>query len=310
MDFQVLIMRIILLFAMIFVGFVLRRKNMLNGVVSKGMSNLVLYAAQPALIFVSFLRPFNTRILSNAIGVFIFAFLVTAIPCFGSIFLFKKAPKNKQQVLRFATAFPNALFMGLPIVTGIFGDEAAIYASVYTIWFNIFVWSIGAMFYTGDKKYISAKNMFLNPATIAAIVGIISFVVKVEAYVPQVVYDGLGMLGNLVAPLSMIVIGIRLAEVEFKNILRDKYIYQFSFLRLLGTPIMAFVFFKLAALLGYTNEMVTFIVLILCSTPTASMCGMFAERFDADAVYASKCVSINTLFSLLTMPIAAILATL
>ena len=107
----------------------------------------------------------------------------------------------------------------------------------------------------------------------------------------------------------MIVIGIRIAEVDIKSIFKDKYIYIFSVYRLIGGPVMAFIFLKLADLVfGYSNEMVTFIILVLCSTPTASMTTMFAEKFNGDAVYASKCVSVNTLFSLVTMPLMALLA--
>ena len=139
MDIRILILRILLLFMMILPGFVLRKKGMLNGAVSKGMSNLVLYAAQPAMIIASFLRPFDMEILQNAFGVFVFAFLTNGFGCVAVLFLFKKAPERQRQVLRFSVAFANVLFMGLPIVTGVFGPEAAIYASVYALWFNVFV---------------------------------------------------------------------------------------------------------------------------------------------------------------------------
>lgn len=311
MDIRVLIMRILLLFMMIIPGFILRKKNMLNGEVSKGMSNLVLYVAQPAMIIASFMRPFDMEILKNALGVFVFAFLTNGFGCLAVGFLFKKAPERQRQVLRFSVAFANVLFMGLPIVTGVFGADAAIYASVYTLWFNIFVWSVGAMFYTGDKSYVSAKNMFLNPSSVAAFAGILLFVSPIQKYVPRVLCDGMDMIAGVVAPLSMIVIGIRFAEVDIKSIFNDKYIYIFSAYRLIGGPVVAFLFLKLAYLLfGYSNEMVTFIIIVLCSTPTASITGMFAEKFNADAAYASKCVSVNTVFSLLTMPLTALLAML
>ena len=309
MDIRVLITRILLLFLMILPGFVLRKRWMLSAEASKGMSNLVLYVAQPALIVASFLRPFDMEILKNALGVFVFAFLTNGFGCAAVLLLFKKAPERRRQVLRFSVAFANVLFMGLPVVTGVFGPDAAIYASVYTLWFNIFVWSVGAMFYTGDKSYISAKHMFLNPSSLAAFAGILLFVTGAQPYVPQVICDGLDMLGGVVAPLSMIVIGIRFAEVDLKSIFNDKYMYIFSAYRLIGGPVAAFVFLKLAELLfGYHNEMVTFIIIVLCSTPTASITGMFAEKFNADAAYASKCVSVNTVFSLITMPLMALLA--
>jgi predicted permease len=34
---------------------------------------------------------------------------------------------------------------------------------------------------------------------------------------------------------------------------------------------------------------------------------MFAEKYDGDSVYASKLVSVSTIFSIVTMPIVALL---
>ena len=47
------------------------------------------------------------------------------------------------------------------------------------------------------------------------------------------------------------------------------------------------------------------VVVISSSTPAAAMASIFAERYDGDAVYAGKLVSISTLISLITMPIIA-----
>ncbi len=308
MDIGILIVRILLLFIMILPGFILRKKDMLNGEVSKGLSNLVLYAAQPAMITASFLREFDSSILYNMLGVFVFALLTNGFNCVAVLFMFKKAPERKARVLRFAAAFSNSLFMGLPIVIGVFGPTAAIYASMYSFWFNVFAWSMGCMLYTNDKRYISPKKMFLNPASIAAVIGLALFLSGVEKYIPEVITESLDMLSGLVAPLSMIVVGIRLAEVEVKTAFKDKYLYMFSALRLFGGPIVAFLLLKIAELLfGYSNQMVSFMLIVLTATPTATMTTMFAEKFDGDAVYASKCVAINTIFSLVTMPLMALL---
>ena len=163
------------------------------------------------------------------------------------IFMFKKAPERRARVLRFSASFSNSLFMGLPIVIGVFGQTAAIYAAIYSIWFNVFVWSVGCMFYTGDKRYISFKKMFLNPATIAAAIGIVLFLSGAEKYVPSVIGESFDMLSNLVAPLCMIVVGIRIAEVEVKTAFKDRYLYLFSAFRLIGGPMIAFVLLKLTS---------------------------------------------------------------
>lgn len=308
MDISVLISRILLLFIMIIPGFVLRKIDMLDGKQSKGLTNLVLYVAQPALIFVSFLRPFDKAILGKMLAVFIFGFLVTTAGCFGSLLLFRKVPEKRRSVLRYSVAFENALFIGLPLVTGIFGSEAGIYASVFALCENIYCWSLGSYLYTYDRSYMSVKKMFLNPSVLAAAAGILFFILDLHDNIPNLFTGSLDMLGALVSPLSMIVIGIRLAEVNAREVFNDKYMYASAFFRLIAGPLISFVLLKAGELIfGYHNDMVTYMTIILYATPAASTTSMFAEKFDGDAPYASKCVSFSTLLSLLTMPLVALL---
>ena len=46
----------------------------------------------------------------------------------------------------------------------------------------------------------------------------------------------------------------------------------------------------------------------MASAPAASSATMFAERYDCDAPYVSKLVTVSTLLSILTMPLITMLA--
>jgi hypothetical protein len=54
-------------FIMMIPGIILKKARMADNGIGKGLSNLVLYIAQPALIFVSYLRDFSLDILINAL---------------------------------------------------------------------------------------------------------------------------------------------------------------------------------------------------------------------------------------------------
>ena len=49
------------------------------------------------------------------------------------------------------------------------------------------------------------------------------------------------------------------------------------------------------------------VVLILAAAPAASSSTMFAERYECDAAYAGKLVTVSTALSILTMPLLLIL---
>ena len=124
----------------------------------------------------------------------------------------------------------------------------------------------------------------------------------------NVLYDTLAYIKGLVAPLSMLVIGIRLAEVDLKGFFTDKHFYVFAALRHLLLPIAVIVIMRVLALVLPISADVITVVAILAATPAASSAVMFAEKYECDAAYTSKVVAVSTMLSLATMPLVLFLA--
>lgn len=311
MDIMRLFRAVFILFCLMIPGFILKKLKLADNKTPLGFTNTILYITQPALLFVGFFRPYDKNIMSGAIAVFVFTFLVHAMFLLTVKLFFKNAPKETAKVYRFGSVFANAGYMGIPLITMTFGPEAAIYASVYTIGFNFFAWSFGYLIYSEDKSYISFKKMFINAATVPTILGVIVFVTNLYSYIPEtaagVVSDVLTMLKDTVAPMSMMVIGMRLADLKLKGAFKDVYLYVGLSLRLIIFPAMVFCVLLLCKTLGFYNEIAFAVTLICAATPAATATGMFAEKFSSDAVTASKFVSISTILSLATMPLMVML---
>ena len=62
-----------ILFIMMIPGVILKKCNMISDGFGKGLSNFVLYIAQPALIFVAYLKDFSMDILVNSLWVLLFS---------------------------------------------------------------------------------------------------------------------------------------------------------------------------------------------------------------------------------------------
>ena len=62
------------------------------------------------------------------------------------------------------------------------------------------------------------------------------------------------MLKNTVAPMSMMIIGMRLADLKLKGAFRDIYLYLGLTLRLFVFPAAAFAVLFLCKLLGFYDE--------------------------------------------------------
>lgn len=303
-----LIYNVGLLFLMLVPGILLAKCGLAAEGLGKGLANLVLYIAQPALIVVAYIRPYSQEILLNLLYVFLFSVVAHVLFAVAAFLSYRRAPDGMRKMLRFATVFSNAAYMGIPLLEAVLGLEAAIYASIYSITFNVFIWSLGVFLCTGDKKQASPKKVLTHPVVISSALGILLFFLPVEAYVPALVVEALTMLKNLVAPLSMIIIGLRLSEIDLRGIFRDRYLYQFLCMRLLILPFIVFALMRGLAFLGVPigREVMT-VILVSASTPAATATSMFAEKFDCDAVYAGKLVSISTILSIATMPLLSLL---
>lgn len=319
-----LIYNVALLFIMMIPGILMKKCRLCSDSFGKGVSNLVLYIAQPALTFVAYLRPYDERILINSAYVLVISILLHGIFALVALNLFKKAPDEMRRMLRFATIFSNVAFMGIPLIAAVLEADypgSTVYALIYSITYNIFLWSVGAKICTegrdenrngvddhdDHKSSVSIKRALLHPTTIASAIGLIFFILPIEGYVPEIAEEAFVMLKNLVAPLSMLVIGLRLPDISFKGLLGDKHMYLFIALRHVALPLLSLGIVKLAGIFFVIDPAVELVVVILAAAPAATSATMFAEKFDCDAVYVSRLVTVSTLISIITIPLLLLL---
>ena len=331
MDIKELIFNVAVLFIMMLPGVILKKCKLVTENFGKGISNLVLYIAQPALIVNAYYEcslSFSD-IWLNVVYILIFSLIAHSIFTTGAMCLFKKAERDKKKMLRFATLFSNAAFMGIPLIKAIFGPEAAIYASVYNITYNLFLWTLGVYICTRDenedldkdgdvdfvdeliavkrttKSEVSIIKVLLHPVTIASLIGFTFLIFGINSNEVDlgIVSSSLSMLTGLVAPLSMLVIGLRLADINFNGFINDKHMYLFIALRHFILPLLVIAVLKVASLLFTFPILVGDVIVIMAAAPAASSATMFAEKYDCNAVYVSRLVAVSTILSIVTMPI-------
>ncbi len=317
---SVLFISVFTLFCYMIPSFVLKKAKLADKSFAKGLSVYTLYVAQIAMILYGFIVEFNIKILKGIGLVFLLSFLTHVIFYLIAKNLFRKAPETMKKVLRFGVMFSNAGYMGIPVISDVLGPEYTVYATIYIVWFNVFAFSLGRLIYTEDKKYISPKKMILNPAVIPIIIGLVIFLTGVGGWIRntalqpgvlgqgmKIIYDIISALKDTIAPASMMVIGANLADIKFKGFLKDKYMYSFIFIRLFMFPAIIWVLLKFLFIIGFIDQTVMSIVLILSSTPAAAVTTMFAELYGADSKYSGKLVSVTTALSTISMPIVSLL---
>ena len=299
-------------------GFIFAKLKMFGENASQAFSVMVLYGCQPVMIIVCFQETaFNPDLGLNMLYVFLLAVAVHLI-MFGLLFLcLKKAPKtDKTKIIKYAGAFSNCGFMGIPFIQTLFSDSAVkseilIYGAIIIAVFNVFNWTMGVYIMTGDVKKISAKKVALNPVIISVILGFLLFIVLKKPIV-DLAEEGttlhtilsrfmgvLNIISETVTPLSLTVIGIKLANINLKKLFLDGTAYLAVVFKNVVMPVIAILivaFLPISSAVKYT-------VFFLLAMPSATGTALFSVKFGLDADFASVCVILSTVLSVATIPL-------
>lgn len=299
-------------------GFIFAKAKMFSDTASGTLSTIVLYGCQPVLIITSFQGcAYNPKIALNMLLVAGIA-LVVHLVMFALVKLvfIKWETDEKVKLVKYLSVFSNCGFMGLPFLQSLFTEaslqaELVIYCAVILAVFNILNWTFGVYILTGDKKDISVKKVLLNPVIIAVIISLTLFFTMQKPLVELAAVGTLGykllsklmnslqFLSNMVTPLSMFVIGIRLANVDVKQLLTDKWAYIATAVKLIA---MSFVTMFIVAYLPIANT-IKYTIFFLLSMPSATSGAMMAVQFGKDSDFASIGVVLSTICSIASLPL-------
>lgn len=301
MDLTVLINQILVLFIIILLGFVLRKRNLITEDLKKGLSSILIQVTMPVLIIDSILKiNLDQKLIKRLTLVTLIAILVYLFLIIISILLTSKmkCSRDKKNIFIFLLVFANVGYMGIPIVSSILPPEAVIYTIIYNIVYNIYVWTFGVQLFSHDKnikKNIQWRKL-INQGTIALILGFFLLLTNIPL---GPVRGAIKIVAEMTFPLSMLIIGSYLTEIKGIHILKDKYLYYQLILKLIIIPLAGFFILKLLKL----PEMVVIVSAIMLAMPSGANGVIFAEKYNSDAIFASEAVFLTTLFSLFTIPL-------
>lgn len=278
-------------------GFAGQKTKLITDESSKVMSDLVMYFVTPCLIINSFSRKFDASKLKELLFVLVVVILIHLFNILLATVIFRDKQKALNRIFRFGVVFANSGYMGIPLQQAIFGDDGVFYGTAYVVIFQLTLWSYGLICMSGDKKYISAKKLLINPGIIGTVLGLTVFITSLP--IPDVFKGVISSMASLNTPLAMIVIGFSLAKSNFLSALKLPVTYLLAFLRLILIPLTAIFVFYISGVRG----IIPVSVVVSASAPIAAASTMFATRFNNDSVTASNLVAITTILSIITMPV-------
>lgn len=296
---QILLQQTIIMFALMLLGLLLSRRGMITEQGSRDLSNVLLYTVIPCVILRSYMSEFSTEKL-RAMGL---SALIAVIAFAASIAVAYLTCGTRHRIENFAVAFGNAGFIGIPLVTAVFGPEATFYVVSFSTFANLLQWTYGIVIISGKKETMNLRMVFVNPVFISMVIGIALFVL--QPTLPTVVTGTIGYIADGNTVLAMIILGYYLSKVQLRGLFADVRLYLFSALRLLVVPAVTILVFLP---FPFARGEITLITLIAAATPIASSTAIFAQKFDQDYRRAVSYVCLSTILSVATLPLVMLFA--
>ena len=280
------------IFSMVAVGFLIRKLNVVGKDAERIITDLVLDVILPCSIFVSFLGKNEGVSGGDFLAVFLVSIGIQFLALAYSKFAFPKEQPDRRISLGFAMICSNAAFLGNPITEGVFGAAGLQLASIYLIPQRIMMWTAGLAMYSGETdRKATMKKVATHPCVVACYLGLL--VMATGITIPEILVDPVQSIGRCNTPMTMLMIGMILSEIDLKNLV-DKTIAVFTVHRLILVPLLVFLVCRLIGI----SHLVTGVSTLLAAMPAGASTTMMASKYNRDPKFAARLVIFTTLCSI------------
>ncbi|HHV12689.1 MAG TPA: AEC family transporter [Clostridiales bacterium] len=285
------------MFTMIAAGVILKKVGIIGEEGKNNLTDLVIFLILPSNIIRSFMVEFSMKILCTFAGVLSISILIQVVCSLLGHILYNKMEPSKKKCLRYGTICSNAGFLGNPVAEGVFGTMGLTLASIYLIPQRIVMWSAGISVFTeSPSKKALVKKVLTHPCIIACMVGILLLVSQLQ--LPGFLTETITALSSCNTALSMMVIGLILADINVKSML-DKRVLYYTLIRLVLIPVLVYIPCELLRV----DPLVTGVCVLLAAMPAGATTSILASKYNGDAEFATNMVIVSTLASLVTTPV-------
>ena len=312
MEITVVLEQMIIILILILTGLFLFRKKMLSEESSRQISGLIVNVTNPALIICSAFDD-TPKVPLRELGLCLLVFLISYLVLFIAAYLiplFLKVPDHDYYSYRALSIFGNVVFIGIPLASAVLGTESLIFLSLNVLIFNILIYSYGMSLLKktairqgtckpAEHSESPMKNL-INAGTVSALFMIVFYLADFP--IPSVVYTTLNYAGRSTTFLSMLVLGVSLAQMAIRDIVSQPKLYVFIVIRQLLIPIV----FGLVLKHFINNSLLLNTSILLLSVPAANMPLMISKQLQIDTDTISQGIILSTLLSLATIPIVVL----
>ena len=309
METLLIMLKNVIIFVLLAVpGYLLVRGKLLGGKESGTLSKLLTNVGMPFLILSSTLKlEFSGEFTKSIIVAGVAGVLFTVVMFLLSALMVRgESDLKRRGMMRFCMLFANNGFIGIPLARAVFGEASDVmaYLIILNIITNVMMFTLGVYLISGDKNTINVKKAVLNPVLISFIIGIILNVAGVSRAVPELQTYATHFSG-IVTPISMVILGMKLAGVAFGRLFSSSRMYYVSAMRLVVFPVLGVALVWVLQLIPALSLSVDTIVgfFVAFAMPTAGLASAFSDQYEGDTDNAVIFTLGTTVLSVVTIPV-------
>ncbi len=297
------------------VGYFTRKIRVVDEKFAPALTRFVMDITLPCLIFNSVTSAEFSLELLRSCGVVL---VLSAVVCLislglGQIVYIRKKRSGEGRIFRYGMVFPHYSFMGIPVMSALFGAQGELYYVVFLIPVRILYYgTMKQLLLPEDRKAapesehqgIGAKirQALVTPTMITMIIALVFWIGG--WHLPEVITTCISNISALCSPLGLLICGMTLAEYNLKELLNVRFL-KLPLIRGILMPAIFFVLTRLLLLTGI-DSMICDMIVIYSALPIASMTAAFTVQYDPDKntqFIAAGSVFFSVLLSMITLPI-------
>ncbi|AWH89200.1 AEC family transporter [Limnobaculum parvum] len=292
------------LFILAILGYTLIRWAKWSQNVAEGLTKFVFSVALPAMLFrmmcnFSKQPPVDARLLIAFFGSCLIVFVIGRILAAKML----KLDGTSGSVLALGGIFSNNVMLGIPVATVALGQASLPSVALVLVFNGLILWTLvtvsvewsrnGSLSINGFAK--TAANVLKNPLIIGIISGTLFSLTGYD--LPAVVDQPVSMLGQIAAPMSLVALGMGLAEYRIRDGWQISSVI--CTLKLIVQPLIVW----LLAIALNLPPMETQVVVLLGSMAVGVNVYLMARQFNVIVGPAASSMVISTILSAITTPL-------
>ncbi len=287
---------------MIGLGYFLKRIDFLSEKDIDPFNKIVMYILMPCMIFHAIYGADLSLI--PKLGILPFIILASSFVTGSVSYIILKQLKlgdRKLWSVLVTVMIANTAFMGYPVTLGIYGQAGflrAIFCDMATLCIFLILSFVLILKFGGTVKTAVKKIAFFPPLW-AVVLGLTLNWLNIP--IGSVLDYTVNYLGQGAIPLIMVTLGL---SIDFSALSRSKAMIVFtSLMKLAFFPIVAFFIVNYLGLVNLEYN----VAIVEAAMPSGMMSLLLAITYKLDYELTSDCILINTVISLITLPVIIML---